>query len=275
MAVYDSTRRYPDSTHRNVRRSVFLKSFGFGYDDSMNRAVAVFLWDLSILTPEHQRIWETKELANGNYRLHSDYYRTQIMAEFPERWSLCEAFIVEMRIINEMTLAIGKPTFFRTVYDSESRPREFTLMIRPTLKELNSFVHLLDKLISDNINKDFFRGDLDLEDELPRGDGRVEVRQKGTLRLLEEWLTTNVRVQDEQPIRDMLATFRRIRQMRQNPAHTVHEDAFDHRYFREQRELLHDAYTAVRFLRLIFANHPLARGVHVDEALYEGRIWPY
>lgn len=40
-------------------------------------------------------------------------------------------------------------------------------------------------MLSDNISKDFFKDDTDLEEERERADGKVEVRQKGTLTLLE------------------------------------------------------------------------------------------
>jgi len=261
-----------DQAHE--RDKVFLQTFGFAYDGEMNRSVAVYACYLLALTPEHQRIWEAK-LLSGDYTLHPDYYRTSIQGEFPEHWSLCEAFIMEMRIINEMTEAMGKSPLFRTVYESSNRPREFTLMIRPTQKELNSFVHLLDKLVSENFNKDFFRGDIELEQELPRCEGKVEVRQKGTIGLLEEWLRKKVRFKDDQRFVEMIATFKKIRRHRQKPAHSVNEDEFDQRFFREQRDLLVEAYTAIRTLRLIFANDPRTASVKVDQALYEGKIWSY
>lgn len=263
-----------EAGHAEERDQVFLPSFGFGYDEEMNRVVAVWLRDLSGLTPEHQRLWETKELP-GQFALHPDYFRTQIKGEFPERLSLCDAFVAEMGVINQMTNAMVGSELFRKTYDSSTRPREFGFMIRPTQKGLDSFIHLLDKMISENLDRNFFRGKVELEEEVPRRDGKVEIRQKGTLRLLEEWLRSKYRPSDDEPLRAMFATFRKIRKMRQQPAHSVHEDEFDQRYFTKQRELLDEAYTAIRTVRLILANHPNSKAVKVDEALYEGRIWRY
>lgn len=256
------------------RDKVFLQTFGFAYDDEMNRAVAVYLRYLSDLTPEHQRIWEAR-LLSGEYSLHPDYYRTSISGQFPERLSLCEAFIAEIRVINNMTKAMGKRPLFRTAYDSSSRPREFELMIRPTQRELNSFIHLLDKLLSENINKDFFRGDLLLEEEIQRAKGKMEIRQKGTLRLLEDWLRKKVIFPNQQPFLEMITIFKKIRNLRQKPAHSVAEDQFDQKFFKQQREILLEAYTAIRTLRQIFANDPRAASVKVEEALYKGKIWSY
>lgn len=55
--------------------------------------------------------------------------------------------------------------------------------------------------------------------------------------------------------------------------HAVHEDEFDQRYFREQRELVMKAYEAVRTLRLILANHPATKKHEVPDWLFKGEIW--
>jgi hypothetical protein len=52
-------------------------------------------------------------------------------------------------------------------------------------------------------------------------------------------------------------------------------DKFDPSFFKEQRELIHEAYTAIRDIRLIFANHPSVRGHKIPDYLYEGRIWSF
>src|SRR5688572_12553489 len=58
------------------------------------------------------------------------------------------------------------------------------LLIRPTLREFNAFVHVLDKFMSENINKNFFGADVSPETERPRKDGKIVVTQKGTIQLL-------------------------------------------------------------------------------------------
>ncbi|MBL2669435.1 AAA family ATPase, partial [Klebsiella pneumoniae] len=75
---------------------------------------------------------------------------------------------------------IGKPELFRKDY-SDDMPKEFGFLLRPTLSEFNNFMLLLDKMMSDNINKKFFEGDVELEIEKEREDGKIVVRPKGTI----------------------------------------------------------------------------------------------
>lgn len=253
----------------------FLQSFGFGFDKDRNRCVAAYTCYLSGLPPEHQRMWEAKILS-GDRELHPDYFRSSIQGEFPMRWPLCEAFTAEMRYINEMSNWMGRPRFFLKVYEYDNRPRDFTFLLRPTEKEYYSFVQILDKLISDNINSKFFGKDVEMEEEIQRGEGRFEVRRKGTLRLLEEWLSKRFKIQDDKSILDeMVATFKKVRKLRQKPAHDVLDDIYDPGYFEVQRQLFVEAYTAVRTLRQIFSNHPLAKHVEIEPAIFDGDIWNF
>jgi len=130
---------------------VFLQAFGFAYDGDFNKYVAVFLWDLFRLSPEHQRLWQIREVRRTT-NLHPDYYRTAILGDWPEKVSIYQAFIEELQVINRMAAAMGRAPLFRNGFSKEGRPREFSSLLRPTAREFNSFVQLLDKLMSDNIN---------------------------------------------------------------------------------------------------------------------------
>jgi hypothetical protein len=255
--------RATDETH--------LQTFGFSYDEQINRAVAVFLWYLRCLTPEHQRIWNAK-LLTGNFKLHPDYGR-MIAGHWPERVSIFTAFIEEQHHINEIARLMGRPRLFRTEFKEEPRPRGFGFLIRPTLEEFNAFVLVLDKLISENIDPEFVGGEVPLEQERSRADGKVVVARKGSLQLLNDWLGQTVRFPDPDPKDEMMSTFKKIRKLRQKPAHAIDENAFDQKYFKDQRKLIMDAYNAVRTLRLILMNHPAARSYEVPEWLEKGEIW--
>jgi hypothetical protein len=250
-----------------------MQSFGFAYDNDLNRAVAVFLRYLADLSPEHQRVWHAKMLS-GDYKLHPDYYRNSILGDWGTRISIFEAFTQELKVINQMSALIGKPALFRNIFQSE-RPKEFGFLLRPTLAELNAFVLLLDKMLSDNIDKAFFQNDVPLEEDKTRPDGKIEVRQKGTLALLEEWLRKYFRPADSKPFESMLTAFRTVRRLRQKPAHAVNENLFDLTYFKEQRKTMIEAYDALRTLRLIIANHPKVRRnpPEIHEHLAKGEIW--
>lgn len=256
------------------RDRIFLKTFGFCYDEDMNRAVAVYVRYLADLSPEHQRIWKTKELK-GDYKLHPDYYRNTIIGDWGEGISVFDAFIQELQVVNQMAQSMGRPDLFRNDLSEEQRPREFGFLVRPTLKEFNDFVHLLDKMISDNINKKFFRNEVPYESEEVRRDGKVVVRQKGTLAILDEWIRRHYRTDDWEPIDEMIQTFKEVRKRRQKPAHAINDNKFDQDYFRGQRDLIVRAYDAVRTLRLLLADHPRASDVEVHPVLQEGKIWTY
>jgi hypothetical protein len=53
----------------------------------------------------------------------------------------------------------------------------------------------------------------------------------------------------------------------------VDEDRFEQEYLKEQRKLIVEAYSAIRTLRLIFANHPKTKAYAVPEWLFKGEIW--
>lgn len=204
---------------------VVLETFGFGYDADLNRAVAAYLRCLHRLSPEHQRIWHAKELR-GEYKLHPDYWRST-HGHWPEGISIFSAFLEEMHHVNELARLMGRPPLFRQEFHGEDRPRTFAFLIRPTLKEFNAFVLLLDKMISENIDLAFFAGDVPLEEERERPDGRVEIVKKGSLRVLKDWLEFAVQLSDPGVIEELVASFRKIRALRQHPAHAVEEDIFD------------------------------------------------
>lgn len=250
-----------------------IESFGFCYSEDFDRGVAVFLRYLNGLTTQHQQLWKSKEL-NENYKLHPDYYRNSILGEFGTKISIFDAFIYELDMINKMCWLMGKPELFKETF-IKTRPREFGFILRPTLNEFNTFAHLLDKMMSDNFSKKFFEEDLALEYDEKRKDGKFVVREKGTISLLEEWFNTFFTPSDPKIINDMLSIFKKIRKIRQRPAHSINENEFNQQYFKDQRQLIKDAYVALRTLRLAFANHPrvMAKPPIINGALFRGDIW--
>lgn len=256
------------------RDAVFLQTFGFAYNKTLTkRAVAVYVRYLADLSPEHQQSWFNK-ILKGKYFIHPDYHKITMGC-----WSLNEsifnAFIEELHQINKMTILMGKTKLFKNEYNTETKPKNFGFLIRPTLKEFNDFTLLLDKLISDNLNKEFFKKDLLLETEESMKDGRIKVIQKATITLLEEWLD-RVQFPNPDPKIEMIKTFREIRKLRQFPAHTLQEDLFDQKYIKKQRDLITKAYKAVRTLRLIFANHPKVKDYNeIPDWLFKGNVSNY
>lgn len=248
------TDEYFESDSVPEHDQILFQTFGFAYDDDLNRYVAVFLRYLGNLSAEHQKVWAAKEVK-GDIKLHPDYYASSILGSWGTRMSIFRAFTEELKVINEMSALIGKPSLFRNSYDEET-PKEFGFLLRPTQAEFNNFMLLLDKMMSDNINKKFFEDDVDLESEEERDDGKIVVTPKGTIQILESWVNKYFHPADPTPIEDMMKTFRKVRQLRQRPAHKVNADSFDQELFKKQREIVVKAYDSVRTLRLILANHP-------------------
>ena len=254
---------------------ILLETFGFSYNDNMDRAVAVFTRYLHDLSSQHQQIWYAKMLPDdAKYKLHPDYFRSSYLGEFFERESVFDALLSEQHHINKMSELMGRPHLFRKEYEHEEKPAGFGFLIRPTKKEFHDFVMLLDKIISENINMDFFMGEIEpLQEEIR--DGKTIMTSKGSIQILREWFQQTIRVREDgrQAIEKMIATFREIRKLRQRPAHAVDDNHFDQKYFKEQRALMQDAYIAIRDIRLFFANHPAVKGYELPRYLKEGMIW--
>lgn len=130
----------------------------------------------------------------------------------------------------------------------------------------------MGRVLSDNINVDFFGTDVSMERERVHNDGRIHVERKGTIQMLDERLD-RVSFLDPKPRKDMIETFKEIRKLRSKSTHTVDDHRFDQIYFKEQRELICRAYEAVQTLRLIFANHHNTYARRVPDWLYKGEMW--
>lgn len=258
----------------NMKESdeILLESFGFAFDDDDNIFVAAFLRYLSRLSPEHQLIWASKQVNRKTF-LHPDYYRTSIVGDFPERLSLFQAVLLEMKTVNDICAAIGRTPLFKDDFAEHRRPREFGYLLRPTSKEYGEFIHLLDKMLSENINREFFASDIAFETEEERGDGKIVLKQKGTIQILNDWLRKEFRTDDWSQIGEMIQTLKHVRTLRQKPAHSIKGNEFDQKYIHEQRKLMIQVYRALKTIRLVLGFHPLSSNIMISRLLEEGQIW--
>ena len=72
---------------------------------------------------------------------------------------------------------------------------------------------------------------------------------------------------------EAIATLKKVRKLRQRPAHAINEDVFDKKFQKEQRELIKEAYEALSILRQAFAFHPAASSYQAPDWLETGTIW--
>lgn len=264
---------YDENENPIVREEdeVFLKTFGLGFDENGDRLAVVYLRYLKDLTPEHQVFWRSKE-KSGNCKMLEEYHQNTIQGDWTFSYSIFSGFLGEQKCINDLTeLAFSKP-IFRRIYEKENRPKEFTFFFTPTLKNYNDFILLLDKMISENINKDFFDGKVELFEFEKLEDGIVERKSKGTLQLFEEWLTKVFNVKGDGAVSDLFKPLKKIRRERQNPAHKINENQYDKQYVDRQKEIMNEAYSVLRNLRNIFHQHPKARNFEIPDWLENGHI---
>src|SRR5206468_4184980 len=117
----------------------------------------VRFFDLSVLERYRAdpRFWFDCNDVGGHLSAHESVVQSGHLPE-PERVPLFQAFVRELAVINEMCRAAGWPPLFREDFSKRERPTEFAFILRPTLAAFNSFIHLLDKVMSDNLSKEFF-----------------------------------------------------------------------------------------------------------------------
>ncbi len=254
------------------RDKISLQSFGIGYDQEGSRVVVVFLRYLSDLSPEHQQAWKSHEIP-GLCKINSDYERASIWGAWPKYYSVYAAFIQEQVEINKLSLLIGKVPLFKDTYEDHRRPLGFSSMLRPTSLNFDEFVHLLDKMLSDNMDRKFFQGDIPLEERITRRDGTIEIQQLGTITMLERWLKRHYKTRDGEDVsREVVAPFREVRSARQPSAHDIGQNAYDLTLPRRQDEILGDAKQALTKLRWILSSHPMAKGYEAPEWLDGDKI---
>lgn len=267
------TDEYFESQAMPERDQVLLQSFGLALARQKHWAVIAFSRYLHQLSPEHQQYWKLKQEPDPeNFWPHPDYWRSS-MGHWPEKLSLFSAFLSELEQINTLADLIGRPPLFRSTFKERERPKTFGYLMRPTAKELAEFASTLDKMISDNINRDFFLDDVPFEEEIVDKRGRHIVQQKGTIRILDEWTRIYFTTDDRSLLDYMIATFKKVRAARNPTAHRLDADRYDMALFDEQIGLMRDTYRAILTLRQMLQNHPATAGYELPELLHDGKVW--
>jgi hypothetical protein len=256
---------------------VGLETFGLGTSEKGHRVIVTFPRYLSTISSRHQQHWDSYRVR-GKSTMEMNYGLRALWGEWTEGVSVYDALLAELFHINKMCQLIAVPNLFRRDYSRETRsedsdspldePKGFGLLMVPTKKHFLEFAQVLDKIIAENLNSDFFAAQhLELEEKATRRNGDVLVTQKGTLRLLEEWLTKYIRIEGESGPAIIVAPLKEVRKLRQSPAHKFVDDEFSIQYQDKKQKLIADVYRSVSNIRRFFQTHPKASNYNFPDHL--------
>ncbi len=243
--IADTTRPSGRSSDEGTQ---FLPSFGVGYRAGGFRLLLVYMTNLANMSADHQRYWKEFEVGEQCVA-NSDYLDTTSFGKPRQYTSIYAALLGELSVLNALCERIGKPPLFLRTYP-DLRPTGFHGMLCPTRPALSDFLVLLDGLLSENLNREFFRGETDLD-----------LESTTTIDLLQDWLAARFTVSGQPDVvRAELAPIRAVRDMRHGPAAALGNDEYDLEYAKKQDRLVANVYGAVRWLRRVLQEHPHARG---------------
>lgn len=267
--IYPSDEFYNDEDIEDE----YIKDYGIAYknEEKTNRAVGVFLTDLANLSPRKQMLWKGFELSNQNkYEINYGFIKNLLLGEWVEEVWIFHALIDEMNVINKQCELMEIPKLFNKTFGTHytEMPEGYRNIFLPTLKNYYDFVLVLEKMVVHNISyKTFQKSALHIV-SIERKDKNGS--DKGSLVMFEEWLNKNIRTAEDLS-QIIIKPLRNIRRIRQKPAHELTSNKYDITLYKEQNDLMHDTYTAIRAIRLFFNNHPLVRNnVEIPEYLRTG-----
>lgn len=165
--------------------------------------------------------------------------------DFPD--SVYTAVLKEMNNLNLISLHIWNKTFFKEEFLDE-RPKDFWVIFKPTLSRYNAFLLVLEKIVSNNIDPAFF--------DIAHNDDIMSDREKkGTINRMRDWLKiVNSEVESE-----ITNPIKKIRNLRQKPAHKIEKNKYDYSYFDQQQDIVQELLESLILFRKLLLTHPKAQ----------------
>ena len=243
--------------------------FGVGHDEEGDRVVAVYLYHLAALPGRQQRIWR-EFLIHRKCRMCEEFFVTTILGEPPETISVYDAIIHEQVEINKLFGLMGRQPLFRETYDDQHRPQGFSFFMKPTKNEYDSFVHLLDKMMPENINIDAFGEDVERHTRKRISKNEFERQPKGSITMLEEWLSLRYSALRPEEKAAIIKPLREVRNLRREPAHMIVADNYDKQFYELQDYLVQNVYSALNRLRQMLTQDPSIS--QYDPPFWDGRL---
>lgn len=141
------------------------------------------------------------------------------------------------------------------------------------MKKYYDFVLVIEKMVIHNISVKAFLKDSFKISSIDRKDENG--KDKGSLVMLEEWLHKNISNTNFDIDDIILKPLRKIRKMRQIPAHELSSTSYDLDIYQKQDDLVKELYGAVSAMRSLFMCHPATRNVEIPEYVLNGRFVVY
>ncbi|WP_427339601.1 hypothetical protein [Caloranaerobacter sp. DY30410] len=264
---------YVNDDYRDELEGEYLKDFGLGYhkDKGNNdRVIGAFIGDLADLSLNAQLKWKIHYIPNQeDYKINYSFYKNTILGQWVDEVSIYDALLEEMIVINKMCENMGIPKLFKKTIKPHGydKPEDYRIILLPTLKNYYSFILTLEKMIVHNINTKTFIKEGFYVKPIDRNDKKGE--PKGSLVMFSEWLKNNIRTSED--LDELIINpLKKIRKIRQVPAHEMYSNKYDKSLYRKQNELIIETYKAIRAIRLFFMNHPLNKDMEISEYLITG-----
>ncbi len=266
--IYPKDEYCQDDTINNE----YIKDYGMAYIDGekINRAIGVFICDLSSLSSRKQMLWKGFELLNQDQcKINSGFVENLIEGKWVTKVWIFHALIEEMKVINNQCEAMQIPKLFNKTFGTHytEMPEGYRNIFLPSLKNYYDFVLVLEKMVVHNISYKTFQKKAPYISSVERKD--KDGKDKGSLVMFDEWLDKNIAT-NENTSEIIIKPLRNIRKIRQKPAHELTSNEYDISLYQKQIDLVNEAYTAVRDIRLFFSNHPLAKDIEIPEYLITG-----
>lgn len=251
----------------------YVKNYGMAYIDgpTFDRAVGVFVYDLSKLTAQKQQLWRAFELkSQDKCHIHSGFVKNLIQGAWVTEMWIFHAIIDEMKTINAMCTAMNIPPLYNHTYGTHfsEMPEGYRNILLPTKKNYYDFVLVIEKMLVHNISFKTFVADGINVSSIGRLDANGN--NKGSIQMLEEWLCANTTAKAEDIQRVIISPLKRIRKIRQLPAHELASNEYNKKYYTDQFSLVDDAYCSLASIRNLLHSNPAVKCVKIPDYLIDG-----
>ena len=266
---------YPEDQYleENEIDNEYVKNYGMAYIDgpTFKRAIGVFAYDLSKMTAKKQQLWRAFELeSQDKCHVCPGFVKNLIIGEWVTEMWIFHAIIDEMKAINSLCTAMNIPPFYNHTYGTHfsEMPEGYRNILLPTKKNYYDFVLVIEKMLVHNISYKTFTVDGVYVKKVNRQNDKGENR--GSLQMLEEWLCLNTTVSLDDIQRVIVSPLKRVRKIRQVPAHELTSNEYDVKYYTEQFNLINDIYGALASIRNLLSTNPITKCVKIPDYLIDG-----